>query len=152
MISEEIQIKAKMVMESMTHGKSLRESCLEIGMSKSYFFVVKDSTPELKDQYARARELQAEALFEDLEEVAEEALKATTAIEVQARRLIVDTRKWRLSKIVPKRYGEKTEVTQEIKLEGTIEHQHIGLPETANWLAGIVGQPATRSPSEPGQN
>jgi hypothetical protein len=96
------------IIARMCEGESLRSICRSEGFptaSAVIQWTYKDE--EFAKHYAHAREAQADALFEDLAEVAEDALKAETAVEVAARRLIVDTHKWRLSKIVPKKYGEK---------------------------------------------
>lgn len=106
------QKAADHICEQMAEGRSLRNVIkTDEGMPalSTVFKWLKD-VPEFSEQYARARDLQAEALFEELGEVAEAALNAETAVEVQARRLIVETHKWRLSKIVPKRYGDKLEL------------------------------------------
>lgn len=99
-------------LERMANGESVRSICRDDNMpALSCIFRWLNEKPDFKEQYARAREMQADALFEELQEVADDALKAETAVEVQARRLIVDTHKWRLSKIVPKRYGDKIELS-----------------------------------------
>lgn len=99
-------------LERMANGESVRSICRDDKMpALATIFRWLGEKPDFKEQYARAREMQADALFEELQEVAEEALKAETAVEVNARRLIVDTHKWRLSKIVPKRYGDKLELS-----------------------------------------
>lgn len=106
------QKTADHICEQMAEGRSLRNVIKsDEGMPalSTVFKWLKD-VPEFSEQYARARDLQAEALFEELGEVAEAALNAETAVEVQARRLIVETHKWRLSKIVPKKYGDKLEL------------------------------------------
>ena len=96
------------ILQRMTEGESLRSICRTPGYpSASAVIQWGYNDPEWSKQYAQAREAQADALFEDLAEVAELALQAETAVEVAARRLVVDTHKWRLAKIVPKKYGEK---------------------------------------------
>jgi hypothetical protein len=54
-------------------------------------------------QYARARELQADAKFDEAWEIAESA----TVEDVQVSRLKIDTIKWQTAKLAPKKYGEK---------------------------------------------
>ncbi len=100
------------ILERMCAGESLRSICRTQGFpapSTVLLWVSKDR--EFAEQYAQARELQAEALFDELEDVAREALNAENAVEVQARRLLVDVHKWRLSKIIPNRFGDKGETT-----------------------------------------
>lgn len=52
-------------------------------------------------QYTRARELQMDALGEDVLEISD------NDGDPQRDRLRVDTRKWLMSKIAPKRFGDK---------------------------------------------
>ena len=44
---------------------------------------------------------------------------------MQRSRLRVDTRKWLLSKVLPKMYGDHVQVTQDVKVTGTIEHKAV---------------------------
>jgi len=69
-----------------------------------------------REQYARARTAQAEAMFEDMLAIADDGSKDRVMVdgklrvdnEVAARsRLRVDTRRWALSKLAPVKYGEK---------------------------------------------
>ena len=77
-----------------------------------------DNHEEFGKQYARARELQAEGMFEEMLEIADEGTNDTyidpntgeqrTNHDVIARsKLRVDTRKWALARMAPKRYGDK---------------------------------------------
>lgn len=69
------------------------------------------------DQYARAREAQADKMAEDLLQIADDGLNDTyvdedgnarTDQDVIARsRLRVDVRKWLAGKMAPKKYGDK---------------------------------------------
>lgn len=103
--------RKEQILARMAEGESLRSICKTEGMPTASAVIQWGySDPEWAKHYAHAREAQADALFEDLAEVAEAALTAETAVEVAARRLVVDTHKWRLSKIVPKKYGEKLEL------------------------------------------
>lgn len=70
---------------------------------------------EFSVQYARAKGIGAEIEFDELEEI------ARTEEDVQRARLIVDTKKWALSKKIPKKYGDKIDMTSDgEKLDGNI--------------------------------
>lgn len=62
--------------------------------------------PDFRDNYTRAQDDRASALAEEILEIADD----TTAEDVQRAKLRVDTRKWLMSKMAPKRYGDKQEV------------------------------------------
>lgn len=80
------------------------------------------------NQYARARETGYAVMADELIEIADDGRNDTykdeegnekPAIDVIARsRLRVDTRKWLLSKALPKIYGDK----QQVEHSGTINH------------------------------
>ena len=76
-----------------------------------------------REQYARARELQAERLSHEIIEIADDSKKDTLISEegapypntewIQRSRLRVDARKWLASKLAPKKYGDKLDVTSD---------------------------------------
>ena len=65
-----------------------------------------------REQYARAREVQAETLADQIVEIADgDKIAEPDAVGVARDRLRVDARKWVASKLLPKKYGEKVENT-----------------------------------------
>ena len=71
---------------------------------------------KLADQYAHARAILLEHLSEDLIDKADEAVGVTNSGTtdtgaVAKQRLQVDTRKWLLSKLAPKKYGDRVDHT-----------------------------------------
>jgi len=58
---------------------------------------------EFCDNYARAKEDQADYFVEDILQIAD----MSTPDDIQVARLRVDTRKWAASKYKPKKYGDK---------------------------------------------
>lgn len=75
---------------------------------------VQDDRDGFASKYARARAIQAERFADELIQLADRASDSETA---QVQRLKIDTRKWVISKILPKKYGDKVEVenTGEVK-------------------------------------
>ncbi len=69
--------------------------------------------------YARARALQAHSEFDELKEV-EGELKAGK-IDPHTARVLIDSIKWRLAKMLPGTYGER----QHIEHSGTIKHETV---------------------------
>lgn len=87
----------------------------EIGISKGSLIVWLATYP---DQYARAREAQADKMAEDIIAIADElevdakydgddVRLDLSATAVARNRLRVDSRKWLASKMAPKKYGDK---------------------------------------------
>jgi hypothetical protein len=84
-------------------GESLRKVCDTEGMparSTVHLWLTADSS--FSDQYARACEIRAEHLFDEMFDIADNEKGDPTRD-----RLRVDTRKWALSKMNPKKYSDK---------------------------------------------
>lgn len=64
---------------------------------------------EFLAQYTRAREIGADSLADDILEIADEARFGK--IDPNAARVAGDLKKWSASKLRPKRYGDKLDVT-----------------------------------------
>lgn len=112
------EIKAKLeagqkakILERLASGDSLRHICSLKGMpaiSTAMKWAATDD--EFAEQYARAREAQADLMFEELDDVSESATKAKSAVQVNGLRLKADNIKWKLARMSPKKYGEKVQV------------------------------------------
>lgn len=99
--------RALSVVEAIEGGLSLRQACELTSVAPGTFLGWCDAYPELAEQYARARERLLDAKAEELEDIGERAAAAETAVEVAGLRLLSDNRKWLLSKLMPKKYGDK---------------------------------------------
>ena len=95
------------ICERIADGDSIRAICLETDMpSKASVMRWLAADSALSDQYARAREMQADHEFDEIKAIADLA----SAEDVQVARLRVDARKWRAGKLRPKVYGDKVEL------------------------------------------
>ena len=132
---------AEEILERMIAGESLRKICEDAHTPKITTVLrwvangekedADDDFREFRDQYARARELQADVMFD---RAMDEAVKAAELVMleadesrkssavVQAQKLIVDTIKWHAGKIRPKKYGElvKLEHSGKVDSETTV--------------------------------
>jgi hypothetical protein len=70
---------------------------------------------EFREQYACARELQADTLFDECQDIADDGSNDYMGDDdkyngdaVQRSKLRIDTRKWMAGKLRPKKYGDKT--------------------------------------------
>ena len=63
-----------------------------------------ENVPAFRDKYARARERQQDFEADHILTIADEATDANLA------RLQIDARKWRASKLAPKKYGDKLDL------------------------------------------
>lgn len=113
------------IIERMIEGESLRSICRDPDMpSASTIFrwldEEGDEAKAFREQYARATHARADALFDDILEIADdsrndyvEKLRADGQTDVafdnehvQRSRLRVDARKWAASKLNPRKYGD----------------------------------------------
>lgn len=115
--------RAESVLSAMRDGKSLRQACEFADVKKGTFLLWVEREQGLADQYARAREEMLDMQAEELEAIGDEAAQAETAVQVAGLRLKADNRKWLLSKLAPKKYGEKLEIDNRTTLMDLTEAQ-----------------------------
>lgn len=120
-------------------GESLRTVCKRERMpDKSNVFRWLNDKPELRDQYARAKSDGCTALAEELFDIADETppKKDDGSIDggyITYAKHRTDVRKWYLSKIAPKIYGDK--ITQDhVSSDGTMSPKSVD-PELVKALA-----------------
>ena len=100
------------IMEAIAEGESLRKACEVFGIAPSTFLFWCSERPEMAERYAREKQIRAEMLADELVQIADEDPGTTDnggtdSGAVAHLRLRVDTRKWVLSKMLPKVYGDK---------------------------------------------
>lgn len=124
---EEIESTFQEILEYIEAGKPLRTILKDPDMPSSRtFYIWLDSDPLKVKRYARSTEIRAEEIFEDMLEIADDGsndyMKITKGDleynvedkEVTSRsRLRLDTRKWMLSKMQPKKYSDKLDITSD---------------------------------------
>lgn len=65
--------------------------------------------PSFREQYTRARAVQADFIAEQIIDISDE--KAKGPEDYQRNKLRIDARKWYASKLAPKKYSDRTEIT-----------------------------------------
>ena len=114
-----------LICELIANGQSLRSICEEEGKpSKRTVLMWLRTHEDFRTQYTRAREDQAEGFFEELIEIADDSsedvageLGMPNGVAVQRAKLRVETRKWAMVKLLPKKYGEKLDVNATVSGE-----------------------------------
>lgn len=109
----------------ISNGESLRSVCSTKGMpDKATVFRWLATNDTFRDHYARAREAQADALFDEIVDIANtpvmgkkekydadgKLIESSTGDMIEHRRLQIDARKWVAAKLRPKVYGDKLDV------------------------------------------
>ena len=111
--ANEKQTKFDAICDIIISGKSLRTALTKVKLSSQTFFIWIREDEILSKQYARATCERAELMFEDMLDIADKSPKLTntkfgTTVDtgdIQHKRVKIDTRKWALSKMNPKKYG-----------------------------------------------
>jgi hypothetical protein len=112
------------ICERIADGESLRAICAGEDMpNRATVFRWLAAFRDFSDQYARARESQADTLFDEILSIADTpvigekrkvkddgGVEISTGDMIEHRRLQVDARKWMAGKLRPKKYGEKLEL------------------------------------------
>lgn len=95
--------KIALALEYISDGQSVRKACEMAGIAKKVFLEKVDG-----DQYARARDAQADAHFNEMADL--EAECRAGEMDPQTLRAVIDSRKWRLARMRPRLYGDKVTV------------------------------------------
>lgn len=103
------QATADAICDRMMDGESLRNICRDERMPalKTVMrWLAADERAAFRQQYARARDIQADHLVYDALEIAD----GSTDEDVQSRKLQVDMRKWIAARMAPKKYGDAMKI------------------------------------------
>lgn len=134
--SEEL---AESICLRLAEGESLRSVCRDEGMPcKKTVLRWISRFPEFRAQYVRAKEEGAEAIAEELFDIADDGSNdwmekldrdgeaigwQLNGEHVQRSKLRIDTRKWYLSKIMPKKYGDRIQHDQQITVKSLSDEE-----------------------------
>jgi hypothetical protein len=106
----------------MRDGYSLRSALLQESLSSETFYKWLDEDELKAKQYARACEERADKIVDEMLDIADDVEHDTIKTDTGERpdnewisrsRLKVDTRKWLVSKLNPKKYGDKMDLTSD---------------------------------------
>ena len=117
------------VLELVSQGSSVSRACKAVSdYNKDKFYECLKASDEAKDNYARAIRFRQEVLFDDIVEIADDSIQDTRILEdgrevvnndvIQRAKLRVDARKWVLSRMNPKKYGDRLNVDHDAENKG----------------------------------
>lgn len=109
------------ICESLMIGRSLRKICEREDMPHIVTIMrwLAQDKSDFCIQYAHARQVQAEYLLDEALDIADESFNDIEIVDgnervnnevIQRSKLRIDTRKWMIEKLAPKKYGNKVEV------------------------------------------
>lgn len=118
------------ILERIAAGESVAQICVDEDMpSQRAFYNWLNKDEELVQKYARARETQADAIFDEILQIADEARNdwmerhgeddagwQANGEHIQRSKLRIDARKWVASKLAPKKYGDRMAVDHTVSV------------------------------------
>lgn len=120
---DEVNDKCISICEALSqNNRGLHHHCKDFGISPKTFYEWMKMSEENGYKYARAREAQADYIFDEIIEIADDNSGDTTVTDngiqenrefTSRSRLRVDARKWIAAKLKPKKYGDKIDVTSD---------------------------------------
>ena len=124
MISTETRIRANplpkdqqsSLLLAIITGSSVKQWCRENNTNQAHVYATIERDKGFANLYARSKEFQAETMADRLIEVAERVLDGKQ--NPQSARVAADIIKWTASKLLPKKYGDRTQL--DVKLDSRI--------------------------------
>lgn len=116
---------ADKICAALSEGKSLRTVCLEDDMpDKTTVFRWLRTHEEFCNQYTRAKQEATDALADEIQDIADDGRNDWMEVHkkdgdiilldrehVERSKLRIETRKWLMAKMKPKKYGDKLDLT-----------------------------------------
>ena len=65
---------------------------------------------QFSEQYARARDCQADFYADQIVDIADELSDVAEASELAKAKLQIDSRKWKVARMAPRKYGDKQQI------------------------------------------
>jgi len=125
------------IKEIESKGKGVNTACKKYNLDPRSFFNLVDKNPSLLQQYTRALELKADVIAERIIlnshnrsndfYIDGDGNQKPNPVAVQRDRLMLDADKWLLSKIAPKKYGDKLTLDGEVKTGNPLTIENINM-------------------------
>jgi len=139
--SEEI---ADRICDALADARSLRAICCEPDMpsqSTVFRWLGDDRYLGFRERYARAREAQADALFDEMLDIADDGTndwgerkradgsteEVVNSEHIQRSKLRIEARKWMAGKLRPKVYGDKLDIEHSGAIALVVNSEDAGL-------------------------
>jgi hypothetical protein len=148
------ELADSILLELATTTKGYAQICEEQGISKATGWNWLNTNADFLDKYTQARKVQTELGFDEMKEIADAPLPeqmlydksgASLGIgvdpmvamaEMQRRKLQIDTRKFGLMKLQPKRFGENRSLDVDVKIT-----KHVSDEQFQKLMAAAVAPP-----------
>lgn len=104
------------ICRAIADGRSLNKVCVGPGLPDRWMFfkALRENSLYAK-MYDSALALRGEHYADQITELSDEAMGAMTSEEAQAYKLRVQTRQWVVSRLLPKKYGDKMVIAGDVE-------------------------------------
>ena len=153
------------IIAGVESGKSLNSVCAEIGLPRTTFETWLEGDEKLSVNYARAKALRAELLFDEIISISDTPAERVIQLGADGvggseridpayvtwQKNRIDARKWALSKMLPKKYGDRVEMEHsgEIKSAPNVDLTKLSTDELVAFRA--LRKKASGDPSTDGR-
>ena len=112
-------VVAKIILDEIAKGTPVRRSTEIAGTNTTTLYEWMRTHVDFAQQYAQAKELACNLMADEILDIADDGTndwyekngrKAVDYEAVMRSKLLVDTRRWLLSKLMPKKYGDRLEI------------------------------------------
>jgi hypothetical protein len=131
---------ADKICDGLADARSLRSICCDPDMpsqSTVFRWLADERFSSFRERYARAREAQADALFDEMLDIADDGSNdwmerkrddgSTEDVLIQRSKLRIEARKWMAGKLRPKVYGDKLDVEHSGAVSINVSSEDAGL-------------------------
>lgn len=145
--------KGERICEALANGSSLRAAAKAEGVSAATVLRWVKRYPSFAEQYARAREVGIQLYVDDILTAIEKAHYASLNPEtgnqvISACKLDIESKKWLLCKLLPKKYGDRTQMVVEGANPADVLPKHTA-EEDAAFLRMLAEMQAKTPPPPP---
>jgi len=89
-------------------------------------WVTDSDKKDFSEQYARARDCQADYYADEIVDIADELSEDADSNAIQRAKLRVDSRKWKVARMSPRKYGDKSQVDH-VSSDYSMQPTHVTL-------------------------
>lgn len=145
------------IMADVALGIPTHKACSQHGLPRTAFYAALQQDEEIRNSYARAKDDGLEAYAESTDEIADEQppeipTQFGSRVDtgwVQWQKNRIENRRWNLTKLAPKKYGDRTILAGDADSPLSIDLAdakaalagRLGAQPAPNGAAGMVGKP-----------
>ena len=127
------------ICQMLAGGQSASKACKSVGVSLMSMYRWLREHEEFRDNYARAREDQADTFADEMCDIADEEE------DVQRAKLKIDARKWVAARMKPKSWGDRSAIEHSGPNGGPIESKDVTERDAEEFASRIAGLAAAGS-------